>query len=244
MSRAGCSAGMFSASKQCHSSSISGPSTMAKPMRVKIASIRSRTIVSGWRWPSAGARPGSVTSTAPAGPPRRLGALARCPASASRSPASARWRAGRCALSSGAARRRSAASRTRRRCSCGRDTGRGRPARRGRWPPRRAPPRTRAQPGDRVGVGVRSGIELRDSRSEVGAHRSLRVQTSGFRLQILRLRRRSTALTAQARAAVLAVALACLARLANAAGLEIASSDRLLRSSVTPAFFRPLMNWP
>ena len=43
MSRAGCSAGMFSASKQCHSSSISGPSTIAKPMRVKISSIRSRT---------------------------------------------------------------------------------------------------------------------------------------------------------------------------------------------------------
>ena len=67
MSRAGCSAGMFSASKQCHSSSISGPSTMAKPMRVKIASMRSRTMVSGWRWPSAGRRPGSVTSRASAG---------------------------------------------------------------------------------------------------------------------------------------------------------------------------------
>ena len=52
MSRAGCSAGMFSASKQCHSSSTSGPSTMAKPMRVKISSMRSRTMVSGWRWPS------------------------------------------------------------------------------------------------------------------------------------------------------------------------------------------------
>ena len=52
MSRAGCSAGMFSASKQCHSSSTSGPSTTANPMRVKISSRRSRTIVSGWRWPS------------------------------------------------------------------------------------------------------------------------------------------------------------------------------------------------
>ena len=52
MSRAGCSAGMFSASKQCHSSSTSGPSTTANPMRVKISSRRSRTVVSGWRWPS------------------------------------------------------------------------------------------------------------------------------------------------------------------------------------------------
>ncbi len=67
MSRAGCSAGMFSASKQCHSSSASGPSTVAKPMRVKISSSWSRTTVSGWRWPRRGIRPGSVTSTAPAG---------------------------------------------------------------------------------------------------------------------------------------------------------------------------------
>ena len=37
MSRAGCSAGMFSASKQCHSSSASGPSTTANPMRVKMS---------------------------------------------------------------------------------------------------------------------------------------------------------------------------------------------------------------
>ena len=44
--------------------------------------------------------------------------------------------------------------------------------------------------------------------------------------------------------AALALALACFARLANAAGLAIASSDRLLRSSVTPAFFSPLMNCP
>ena len=47
-----------------------------------------------------------------------------------------------------------------------------------------------------------------------------------------------------ARAAVLAAAFACLASAANAAGLETASSARLLRSSVTPAFFSPLMNWP
>ena len=40
---------------------------MAKPMRVKISSIRSRTMVSGCRWPSRGRRPGSVTSTPPAG---------------------------------------------------------------------------------------------------------------------------------------------------------------------------------
>ena len=76
MSRAGCSAGMFSASKQCHSSSTSGPSTMAKPMRVKISSMRSRTTVSGWRWPRRGARPGSVTST-------RAGGRARCCAASS-----------------------------------------------------------------------------------------------------------------------------------------------------------------
>ena len=36
-------------------------------MRLKIASMRSRRSVSGCRWPSAGTRPGSVTSTAPAG---------------------------------------------------------------------------------------------------------------------------------------------------------------------------------
>ena len=54
MSRAGCSAGMFSASKQCHSSSTSGPSTIANPIRVKISSIRSRTMVNGWRRPSRG----------------------------------------------------------------------------------------------------------------------------------------------------------------------------------------------
>ena len=29
-----------------------------------------------------------------------------------------------------------------------------------------------------------------------------------------------------------------------ALGLAMASSDKLLRSSVTPAFFRPLINWP
>src|SRR4051794_13546897 len=39
-------------------------------------------------------------------------------------------------------------------------------------------------------------------------------------------------------------ALACSASVANAEGLAMASSDRLLRSSVTPACLRPLMNWP
>ena len=38
-----------------------------KPRRVKIASMRSRSRLSGWRWPIAGVRPGSVTSTAPLG---------------------------------------------------------------------------------------------------------------------------------------------------------------------------------
>src|SRR5262249_16458302 len=47
-----------------------------------------------------------------------------------------------------------------------------------------------------------------------------------------------------ARPAVLAAFFACSARLANAAGLERASSERLLRSSATPACFSPLMNWP
>src|SRR5262245_16816356 len=37
---------------------------------------------------------------------------------------------------------------------------------------------------------------------------------------------------------------ACCASLANAVGLAMASSDRLLRSSVTPAFFSPLMSVP
>src|SRR3989475_5173890 len=67
MSRAGCSAGMFSASKQCHSSSASGPSTTVNPMRVKMSSSWSRAMVNGCRWPSGGTRPGSVTSIAPAG---------------------------------------------------------------------------------------------------------------------------------------------------------------------------------
>ena len=44
-----------------------GPRGSRSPSGVKIASIWSRTIVSGWRRPSAGRRPGSVTSTAPAG---------------------------------------------------------------------------------------------------------------------------------------------------------------------------------
>ena len=38
-----------------------------KPKRVKMASMRSRRMVSGWRWPMRGRRPGSVMSTAPAG---------------------------------------------------------------------------------------------------------------------------------------------------------------------------------
>src|SRR6185295_13273832 len=42
--------------------------------------------------------------------------------------------------------------------------------------------------------------------------------------------------------AIFAAPLACSASVANAAGLEIASSDRLFRSSVTPAFFKPLIS--
>ena len=55
---------------------------------------------------------------------------------------------------------------------------------------------------------------------------------------------------AQARAGAFAAALAgcaalaCCASLANAAGLAMANSDRLLRSSVMPAVFRPLINVP
>jgi hypothetical protein len=48
----------------------------------------------------------------------------------------------------------------------------------------------------------------------------------------------------QARAGAFASAFACFASVANATGLEMASSDRLLRSSFTPACFNPLMNWP
>ena len=46
------------------------------------------------------------------------------------------------------------------------------------------------------------------------------------------------------RAAGLTASLACWASDAKAAGLETASSDRLLRSSAIPAFFSPLMNRP
>ena len=41
---------------------------------------------------------------------------------------------------------------------------------------------------------------------------------------------------------VFAADLACWTSVANAEGLAMASSDRLLRSKVTPAFLRPLMN--
>jgi hypothetical protein len=44
--------------------------------------------------------------------------------------------------------------------------------------------------------------------------------------------------------AILAAPFACLASVANAPGLAMASSERLLRSSVTPAFYRPLINCP
>ena len=131
MSRAGCSAGMFSASKQCHSSSTSGPSTMAKPMRVKISSIRSRTMrermAMAERRHAAGQR-----DVDGAGRPRawRRPRPDR-PSSALRSPASARWRSGRSRFfCSAGALRDQLHPRRRRRCSCGRGSGRGRPARR------------------------------------------------------------------------------------------------------------------
>ena len=177
MSRAGCSAGMFSASKQCHSSSTSGPSTIAKPMRVKMSSMRSRTMVSGWRWPSAGPRPGSVTSTRVGGPPcrRRRGPL--CRRAALRSPLQlVREAAERLRFF-----RRAAATA----CIHEATTLFLRPRYRSRtaWRSRRWSPRelrlNSPQPGDRVGVGVRSSIGTR-----VQGRRSLK---SGIRSLALRM---------------------------------------------------------
>src|ERR671936_190980 len=72
---------MLSASKLCHSSSISGPSTTRYPIRVKTSTIRSSTIVMGWSVPAAGRRPGSEMSTAspprPASPVIRTSSLRR-----------------------------------------------------------------------------------------------------------------------------------------------------------------------
>ena len=45
-------------------------------MRRKIDSMRSRSSDSGWRWPTPGRRPGSVTSTASGGPARAEAAAA------------------------------------------------------------------------------------------------------------------------------------------------------------------------
>ena len=123
---------MFSASKQCHSSSTSGPSTIAKPMRVKISSMLvAHDASADGDGRARGARPGSVTSTAPAGR-----AASRAAASYARPARFDRLLqlvgvAGRCASSGRAARVADHLHpRRRRRCSCGRDTGRGPPARR------------------------------------------------------------------------------------------------------------------
>ena len=61
--RAGCSGGMFSASKLNQSDSICGPSATAKPMSAKIAVSSSITCDTGWMVPRGRGRPGSVTSS-------------------------------------------------------------------------------------------------------------------------------------------------------------------------------------
>ena len=100
-------------------------------------------------------RPGSVTSTASAGRAPDAGALDATPSSAPRSPASARWRAGRCR----ACRRRRARDRLhpgrRRRCLCARGTGRGPPAPRGRDFAVASSARTRRSEPERAS-GIRS----------------------------------------------------------------------------------------
>ncbi len=62
MARAGCSGGMFSASKLWNSSSISGPSATAKPICEKMAVISSRPCCTGCNAPQVAVRPGNVTS--------------------------------------------------------------------------------------------------------------------------------------------------------------------------------------
>ena len=239
MSRAGCSAGMFSASKQCHSSSTSGPSTTAKPMRVKMSSMLSRTIVSGCRWPSARPRPGSVTSTAPAGA-RVRGRRFETLRPARFEPASARWRQlPSCFFCVGRARCASV-------CIHDGDDAvlaaeiavADAPARRAASSPRRAP----SNAGERrdfdawhgLRVGTCSGCRLQGRRRRVDS------RPSEYRVT----RKPSSRRSRRGLRGVFARAFACCASLANAAGLAMASSDRLLRSSVTPAFLRPLMNWP
>ncbi len=61
--RAGCSGGMFSASKLNQSDSTWGPSATAKPMSAKIAVSSSITWLTGWIVPRGRGRAGSVTSS-------------------------------------------------------------------------------------------------------------------------------------------------------------------------------------
>src|SRR5689334_4716683 len=79
---------MFSASKLCQSSSISGPSATTKPPPRKICSMRRRERVTGCSPPRLWPRPGNVTSTV---------SLASCAASCS--PSSAARRASSAAVS-------------------------------------------------------------------------------------------------------------------------------------------------
>ena len=108
-----------------------------------------------------------------------------------------------------------------------------------RGAPARARPRTRRAVRDRRRLSGRSVIggdsQVTKARSPKSRSRICQASMSATRsARSLRRLRRG--------AAVFAALFACSASVANAAGLAIASSDRLLRSSVTPAFFRPLMN--
>ena len=195
---------------------------------------RSRTTVSGWRWPSGGTRPGSVTSIAPAGARGRLRAVAWYArparfdgllqlvgeaADLAFSDQAAPWRSvcihEATTLFLRPRKRSRTACASRGEAACASSASNAQSAR--RRPPDREWSWKDSHDHDDTGASCRG----REACCDDGQAR--RRAAAG------RLRGRPCA---------------CFARLANAAGLAIASSDRLLRSSVTPAFFRPLMNCP
>ena len=182
--------------------------------------------VSGWRWPSGGTRPGSVTSTAPRRAARPAAAVAwysvqrasiACFSSLAQRPM--------LASSARAARCRSTASTTRRRCSCGRDSGRGPPARRAASRRRAARPRTRRSAPRRQRVGNESGMVIGGTvvtsrgstitraasrETMTGVRRACRARRrSDCRSAVAFSRRRRQALARGVGATVLPCALAC-----------------------------------
>src|SRR5438093_12568932 len=143
---------------------------------------------------------------------------------------------------------------TRPRCSSGRGTGRGPTARRGQT----SPPRARSRTAPRARRRIRSlggGRTSQEGCWELGDLGTWGLGNSIPARALSPLVPSPKSPRAYARAAVFAAFLADLTAIvaapfawltsvANAAGLDTASSERLFRSSVTPAFFRPLINCP